>query len=396
MPSHPPEAQSSPDRDSIRRAVRFSGSQDVEPGPAPRQETKLERLKETRESREHLGDPTPLPATRQGIFHWDSGDQIDALVEARDLDPERAYIPPALALCSMARTDPGNTDRYVRTNGPWSLIIIAGGKTPKLPYGSIPRLGLAWIGTEAVRTRSPVLVLGHSLTEFMVELGLNPRSGGRGSDRQRIQDQMERLLRASVELSYERDGITYEIADHITTERKLWWNPRRPDEPVLWNSEVRLGERFFRELIARPMPLDFHMLRALKRSSLGLDLYTWLTYRLFGLEQPEKIAWRLLYIQFAPHPEIVTRERVKDFKRKALRELGKIPAGLAGVQVPHGAGLPRADTDAAANRADFHNTPVKRGVFHAETAPPPGHESAQKRPPPRPRICAETAPPTYR
>ena len=152
-------------------------------------------------------------------------------------------------------------------------------------------------------------MLGHSLTEFMVELGLNPRSGGRGSDRQRIQDQMERLLRASVELSYERDGITYEIADHITTERKLWWNPRRPDEPVLWNSEGAPRRAVLPRADRAPMPLDFHMLRALKRSSLGLDLYTWLTYRLFGLEQPEKIAWRLLYIQFAPHPEIVTRER---------------------------------------------------------------------------------------
>ena len=44
-----------------------------------------------------------------------------------------------LALCSLPRTDPGNRDRYVRRNGPFTLIMIAGGEIPKLPYGTLPR-----------------------------------------------------------------------------------------------------------------------------------------------------------------------------------------------------------------------------------------------------------------
>ena len=38
------------------------------------------------------------------------------------------------------------------------------GADKKLPYGNLPRLLLAWISTEAVRTQSPVLVLGPSRT----------------------------------------------------------------------------------------------------------------------------------------------------------------------------------------------------------------------------------------
>ena len=47
----------------------------------------------------------------------------------------------------------------------------------KLPYGNLPRLLLAWVSTEAVRTQSRELVLGRSLSEFMRALGLEPVSG---------------------------------------------------------------------------------------------------------------------------------------------------------------------------------------------------------------------------
>ena len=43
--------------------------------------------------------------------------------------------------------------------------MVAGGGN-KLPYGNLPRLLLAWVSTEAVRTQSRVLVLGKSLSEF--------------------------------------------------------------------------------------------------------------------------------------------------------------------------------------------------------------------------------------
>ena len=43
---------------------------------------------------------------------------------------------------------------------------------------------------------------------------------------------------------------------------------------------------FFNEIIQHPVPLNMNTLTALKRSTLGLDLYLWLTYRTFALRAP--------------------------------------------------------------------------------------------------------------
>ena len=50
-----------------------------------------------------------------------------------------------------------------------------------------------------------------------------------------------------------------------------------------WDSKIELSEKFFHEIIRHPVPLDMNTLTALKWSSLGLDLYLWLTYRTFTL-----------------------------------------------------------------------------------------------------------------
>ena len=51
----------------------------------------------------------------------------------------------------------------------------------KLPFGNLPRLILAWVSTEAVRTQSRELILGSSLSEFMGKLGMDSIGGARGS-----------------------------------------------------------------------------------------------------------------------------------------------------------------------------------------------------------------------
>ena len=94
-------------------------------------------------AREYLGMPTPRTLTPQAVYHWNLDDQINALVEARELEPDTGFMMRLLALCTLPRTNLGARDRYVRRNGPFSLIMIAGGEVPKLPYGALPRLLLA-------------------------------------------------------------------------------------------------------------------------------------------------------------------------------------------------------------------------------------------------------------
>ena len=81
-----------------------------------------------------------------------------------------------MVLCSLPRSNPGDRHQYKRVNGPYKLILSRTGEY-KLPFWNIPRLLMAWLSTEAVRTLSRELVLGKSLYEFMRTLGMEDRSG---------------------------------------------------------------------------------------------------------------------------------------------------------------------------------------------------------------------------
>ena len=102
-------------------------------------------------------------ASPQARHHFTQADQVNQLVSASEADPDLGFMARMMALCSLPRTNPGNRIRYTRQNGPYTLYMTAGGGN-KLPFGNLPRLLLAWLSTEAVRTQSRVLILGSSLS----------------------------------------------------------------------------------------------------------------------------------------------------------------------------------------------------------------------------------------
>ena len=96
---------------------------------------------------------------------------MNQLVSASEADPDLGFMARLLALCSLPRTNPGTRLQYKRVNGPFTLYMtVTGGN--KLPFGNLPRLILAWLCTEAVRTQNRELVLGKSLADFMRALGV--------------------------------------------------------------------------------------------------------------------------------------------------------------------------------------------------------------------------------
>ena len=248
-------------------------------------------------------------------------DQLDLLFSARYSDSDMGFVGRSLALCCLPRTNPGGLFQYERVNGPYTLYMIAGGGC-KLPYGNLPRLLLAWVATEAVKTQSRDLVLGASLSEFMRELGVYNSGGGL---HRRVRDQMERLFSTQISLVYQADAGRVRSSSLITDHAEFWWSLKDPDAPAFWSSWIRLSENFFNDIMSAPVPIDLHVLRALKRSTLGLDLYLWLTYRTFSLKSPMRLSWRKLYRQFGANPAKVTDKLiVNDFRNKCLRELKKI------------------------------------------------------------------------
>ena len=248
-------------------------------------------------------------------------DQVDQLVSASEADPEMGFMGRLLALCSLPRNNPGNRKEYKRVNGPFTLYMIAGGGN-KLPFGNLPRLILAWVCTETVQTGRREIILGKSLADFMRSLGIYSSSGGKYT---RLRNQMDRLFSATVQLIYEDEHGKATVNSLIADSTAFWWNPKRPEESTLWESKIELSEKFFNEIIRHPVPLNMNTLTALKRCSLGLDLYLWLTYRMFTLKRPLRLTWRQMYQQFGVDPAQASKNQtVQNFRYKVLRELKKI------------------------------------------------------------------------
>ena len=266
-------------------------------------------------------------ATPQALHHFTQADQVNLLVSASEADPDLGFMARMMALCSLPRTNPGNRSKYVRRNGPYTLVMNAGG-LHKLPFGNLPRLLLAWVCSEAVRTQSRVLILGKSLSEFMRALGIY---SSHGRTQTRLRNQMDRLFHASVELNYEDKHGKQFIASRVVDRGEFWWNERKPDQPSLWDSEIRLGEDFFNEIISHPVPIDMNTLTALKRSPLGLDLYLWLTYRTFALRAPLRLSWQQVYRQFGVEPDRASDKVTVQTSGVRLRELKKIKLAWPGL-----------------------------------------------------------------
>lgn len=186
---------------------------------------------------------------------------------------------------------------FERRNGDFRLKMTAVG-SHGLPYGPIPRLLMSWIATEAVRTKERTLYLGNSLSDFLRELGYRITGGERG-DITRVREQAMRLLQCAISANYSNDeratGKNLLVAD----DYDLWWSPKDAlNQNTLFESRITLSQPFFEELVTRPVPVDMRILRALKGSSMALDIYTWLTYRVSYLQSAIPLPWRSLELQF--------------------------------------------------------------------------------------------------
>lgn len=119
--------------------------------------------------------------------------------EAVELEIEQArsagatgYIAHFLAQATLPHTDP-KTNHFKRGTGKLSLSIVAN-PDYGVPYGGLPRLLLAWMCTEAVRTGSPDLSLGRSQAEFLQKLDLH----NDGRYIARVRDQSLRLVHSMI------------------------------------------------------------------------------------------------------------------------------------------------------------------------------------------------------
>ena len=214
-------------------------------------------------------------------------------------------------------------NEFERRNGAFTLSLLAPARVG-LPYGTVPRLLLAWLTTEAVKTQSRELELGDSLSGFMRELDMVP-TGGRWGSITRLKDQTARLFASTVSATYQDTAKRAEMGYRLADKSVLWWDAKTPEQAALWRSSVTLTESFYREVIEHPVPIDMRAIKALKRSPMALDIYCWLTYRASYAKKPSTIPWAALAMQFGSD-----YARLRDFKSSFVAELRKVSTVYAG------------------------------------------------------------------
>lgn len=267
-------------------------------------------------------------------------DLIEAAAAIREKPDaaERAFMAQQLVRCTLPHSDPGDIPRWLRRSGKLALVLRPGWDADKdqstgYPYGTIPRLLLFWIITEALHTKNRRLVLGRSLAHFMRAVGLDPSRGGKRSDHNRLKEQMRRLFKCHISFQATIDQSDAQgegwLDMQVAPKGELWWHSH-PDQTAFWESWIELGEQFFQAILAAPVPLDMRALKRLKRSPLALDLYAWVCYRAFVIVQktqpPQFTAWTVLMRQLG-----ADYGTVKDFKKyvaQALRKIAVLYPGL--------------------------------------------------------------------
>lgn len=207
--------------------------------------------------------------------------------------------------------------RFVRKNGDFVLTMMTA-HPEGLPFGTVPRMLLTWVCTEAVQTGERVLHLGNSLAEYLDELGMRS-SGGKRGDITRLKHAMTTLFSAVISCHYEGDD-SWALSNVLLADRVEWWQPQSPEQAGQWQSNLQLSEPFFKECIEHPLPVDVRAMRSLGKSPLALDIYVWLSHRMSYLSRRTTIPWVSLAGQFGAG-YAMGEQGLRDFKRAFLREL---------------------------------------------------------------------------
>jgi Plasmid encoded RepA protein len=284
--------------------------------------TLLERLERQADQRpdkpaKRLGDTLKVPKVTPTIKRL-----IDAHADIIDGPADDiAYLHSILCQTGLPYR-PTDKRAWIRNQGNASLLIEAGhalypdtGKWAELglPHGERPRLILIHLSTEAVRTSSPTIDVGGSLTAFARSLGIDTN----GPSIRAFKDQTARLAASTVRLGVVSDGRATQINTQIVSGIDLWM-PKDANQRVLWPSTVTLSADYFASLQQHAVPLDCRAVAALAHSSLDLDIYAWLAQRLHRIPKgkPQMITWQALKSQFGPD-----YARLRKFREKFVPAL---------------------------------------------------------------------------
>lgn len=215
---------------------------------------------------------------------------------------------------------------FERHSGHISVLLEAGklfdGKAfvdQPLPYGTIPRLVMVHVSSEAVRKQSRSVEIGDSVRQFLTALGMNDNGGERGAY-SALKRQMEALAACRMTLGMYNEGRVVTV-DAKPIKRFEAWLQQDGNQPALWPGVLELSQDFYDTLKEHAVPLDPRALSALRHSSLALDIYTWLAHRLCRVNRATgvRLSWENLRDQFGQE-----YGNPKDFKKEFRAALHQV------------------------------------------------------------------------
>lgn len=221
-------------------------------------------------------------------------DTAALILQAEDDGP--AYSHAGFAMTSLPHK--ATTETVWRREGHATTLIIQSGVDRKgqyigLPYGSLARMILLYLQSEAIRANSPIVELGPNMKQWLKTMGLNVG----GKTYKLVSDQAYRISTCNLAFISESRGL--EARQNATfVDRAITMLDVLGDQPSLWQEHVVLNEHFYNSLKAHPVPVSENAIRAIGSRSLVLDVYVWLCYRLHSLKKDQPISWAALYQQF--------------------------------------------------------------------------------------------------
>ena len=196
--------------------------------------------------------------------------------------------------------------RRLRDDEPWQIVgerttlLIEPGRRPGnpplsigVPYGSRARLILLYLQSEALRTGSRDVVLGRSLRDWLIRMGI---SNG-GKSQRDVREQAERIARCRFTFQVSSGGRVGLVNQNIM-DTAMFVPSEDPAQGSLFTEVARLSEGFFDQLRKHPVPVEEAAIRAISNNSVALDCYVWLAFRLHALEKSTPVSWPALKAQF--------------------------------------------------------------------------------------------------
>jgi hypothetical protein len=186
-----------------------------------------------------------------------------------------------------------------RRLGHRTTLLVESGRTGKgdwigVPYGSVARLILLYLQTEAIRSNNPEVELGRSMHAWLSRMGI---SAG-GKNYKLVTEQARRISACRLTFLTEISGAELRQNGAFVQDAITLTTAADDRQRALWQDSVRLDDGFWRSLKQHPVPVREEAVRAIGARSLALDVYVWLAYRLHALSRPTLITWAAMHAQF--------------------------------------------------------------------------------------------------